>query len=70
MNFVSTSPLRYFQRKGNGRYGAREYKIIGRKDPFRYGQVALYPRFGSHLTNVERRISNPGITGEDMRNFY
>lgn len=70
MNIVSTSPLRYFQRKGNGRYGARDYESIRRKDPFRYGQVALYPRFGAHLTNVEKRISRHHATAGDMRNYY
>lgn len=70
MNIVSTSPLRYFQRKGNGRYKARDYASIRREDPFRYGQVSLYPRFGTHLTNVEKRISKNYAMSEDVRNYY
>ena len=70
MNFISASPLRYFQRKGNGRYEARDYRAIDRRDPFRYGQVSLYPRFGSHLTNVEKRISKNYAMSEDVRNYY
>ena len=70
MNFISKSALTYFQRKGRGRYGARDYRSIGREDPFRYGQVALYPRFGEKLTNVERRISKPCEVVEKLRNYY
>lgn len=70
MNIVSRSPLRYFQKKGHGRYGARDYDHIGHTDPFRYGQVCLHPRFGEKVTNVERRISKPCEVVAKLREYY
>lgn len=70
MNIVSTSPLRYFQRSGYGRHGARDYDAIGRKDPFRNGQVLFQPRLGTRLNTVERMISKPCETKARLRNFY
>lgn len=70
MNIVSTSPLRYFQRSGMGRYGARDYASIGISDPFRNGQVLFRPRIGTKLNTVERMISKPCKTREILRNMY
>ena len=70
MNIVSTSPLLYFQMKGHGRYGARDYSFIGRPDPFRNGQVTFHPRLGTRLNTVERMISKPCKMRELLRNMY
>lgn len=70
MNIVSKSPLRYFQRRGFGRYGAVDYESIGRKDPFRNGQVSFHPRLGEKLNTVERMIYKPCKTRARLRNFY
>ena len=70
MNIVSTSPLRYFQRRGYGRYGAIDYDSIGRKDPFRNGQVMFHPRLGTKINTVERMISKPCKAKARLRNFY
>lgn len=70
MNVVSKSPLRYFQRSGYGRHGAVDYERIGRKDPFRNGQVTFHPRLGTKLNVVERMISKPCATKARLRSFY
>ena len=70
MNIVSKSPLRYFQRSGYGRRGARGYEFLGRKDPFRNGQVLFQPRLGTKLNTVEKMISKPCATKARLRNFY
>lgn len=67
---MSMSPLRYFQRHGRGHHGARDYKALGREDPFRSGQVAFYPRLSFHHTTVERMISKPSPTKAYFRTFY
>jgi len=70
MNMVSTSPLRYFQRHGRGRHDGRDYKLLGRDDPFRSGQVCFQPRLGTKLNTIERMISKPCETKAKMRNYY
>ena len=70
MNQVSTSPLKYFQRRGHGRHGAVDYKAIDREDPFRNGQVTFQPRLGFKLNTIERMISKPCKTKEALRNMY
>ena len=70
MNMVSTSPLRYFQKKGFGRHGARDYRALHREDPFRNGQVTFYPRLGWKLNTVEKMISKPDAMEAKLRNFY
>jgi len=70
MNSVSISPLRYFQRHGNGRRGARDYAAMNRSDPFRSGQVAFYPRLGTKLNTIERMIAKPSEMQAGFRNFY
>ena len=70
MNAISTSPLRYFQRRGGGRPGARDYAAVGRVDPFRNGQVAFQPRMGTGLNTVERMISKPCEAKARLRDFY
>lgn len=70
MNIVSKSPLRYFQRRGNGRHNAHDYQAMGREDPFRNGQVAFQPRLGSKLNTIERMISKPCKTQKRLRDMY
>lgn len=70
MNTVSTSPLRYFQMKGRGRRSAVDYSIIGRKDPFRNGQVMFEPRLGTGLNIIERMISKPCPANAELRRFF
>lgn len=70
MSAVSTSPLRYFQKKGNGRHGARDYKALGREDPFRNGQISFRPRIGFKINTVENMISKPSKAAAELRNFY
>lgn len=70
VNVVSKSPLRYFQRSGRGRRGAKDYATVGRADPFRNGQVLFRPRLGTKLNLVERMISKTCETKARLRNFY
>jgi len=67
---VSTSSLRYFQRRGNGRHGAHDYQVLRREDPFRNGQVAFQPRLGTKLNTIERMISKPCKAKARLRNMY
>lgn len=68
MDIVSKSPLRYFQMRGMGRYGAACRD--GMEDPFRYGQVMFEPRLGTRLNTVEKMISKPCAVKAEMRRFY
>ena len=70
MNTVSKSPLRYFQRSGRGRHGGRDYQMLGRKDPFRNGQVTFQPRLGTKLNTVENMISKPCEAKARLRDMY
>lgn len=70
MNHVSTSPLRYFQRSGRGRYNGRDYSLIRREDPFRNGQVTFQPRMGTKLNTIESMISKPCKTKARLRDMY
>ena len=70
MNTVSKSPLRYFQRSGRGRYGGRDYQMLGREDPFRNGQVTFQPRLGTKLNTVESMISKPCEAKARLRDMY
>lgn len=70
MNTVSKSPLRYFQRSGLGRHGGRDYRMLGREDPFRNGQVTFQPRLGTKLNTVENMISKPCEAKARLRDMY
>lgn len=70
VNIISKSPLHYFQAKGRGRPGAADAASPCHADPFRLGQVALFPRFSSGTTRSERRISKPDPVHANLRNLY